>query len=173
MTAKFPIELRHLLDQAICNLWDKNYPRPDLTSVCDWLERDGWDYVLGGFFSSYIYIKNANDYFFDGMLIENDYVVDEADVTDEIRLAFARQKINYLISESGDSLHVIELESEKMPPAVLCILMSYNLQDGDDFTSIDVDFSVEDYLESIRDDVILGQEYLSDQQILQTWLKQS
>jgi hypothetical protein len=70
-----------------------------------------------------------------------------------------------------DSMHVIELESKKMPPAVICILMYFHPQGGAFFDPIKVDFTVEDYLDSIKDDIILDKDHLSDQLILQAWVK--
>lgn len=173
MTAKFPVELRPLVDQAIFHLWDKKYPRPDLTPLGDWLGlgSEGWDYVVSGLFSPYVHIEDTKEFFSDEMLIEYGYAVNLSDITDEIRLKCACQRIDSLISGSLDSMHVIELESEKMPPAVICILMYYHPQGGAYFTSIDIDFSVEDYIDSIKDDIILGQDYFSHQQILKAWVK--
>jgi hypothetical protein len=172
MTAKFPIQLRPIIEQAICHLWDKNFPCPDLTPVGDWLglANDGWDYVVDGLFSSYFHIENIKEFFSDEMLIDYGYVVNSTDINNEIRIKCARDRINYLLSESMDSMHVINLESKKMPPAVLCILMYHHGQGGAYFNSIKVDFSVEDYIDSIKGDIILGQNYLSDQQILQNWI---
>jgi hypothetical protein len=171
MTKKFPANLRSLVDQAICNLWDKNCPLPDLSPLGEWLEVDGWDYVVDGIYSSYADMEVLKEFLCDEMLIEYDYTAHTSEITDAIRLEFARQKIDHLLSESMDSMHVIELESENMPPAVLCILMYYHGQGGASFYSIDVDFSAEDYIESFKEDIILYQHNLSDQQILSAWMK--
>ena len=173
MTAKFPVELRPLVDQAIFHLWDIKYPRPDLTPLSDWLGigSDGWDYVVDGLISPYIYIDEAKEFFSDEMLIDYGYEVEPPDITDAIRLTFARERIEHLISVSMDSMHVIELESKKMPPAVICILMYFHPQGGAFFDPIKVDFTVEDYLDSTKDDIILDKDQLSDQLILQAWVK--
>ena len=173
MTAKFPVELRPLVDQAIFHLWDINYPRPDLTPLSDWLGigSDGWDYVVDGLISPYIYIDEAKEFFSDEMLIEYDYVEYASEITDAIRLEFARQKIDHLLTESMYSMHVIELESKHMPPAVLCVLMYYHGQGGAFFNSIDVDFSAEDYINLVKDDIILYQHYITDSQLLEAWAK--
>ena len=171
MTNKIPTNLRPLVDQAICNLWDKNCPLPDLSPLGEWLEVDGWDYVVDGIFSPYFHMDVLKDFLSDEMLMDYGYVVDAIEITDAIRVEFARQKIDYLITESMDSMHVIELESKSMPPAVLCILMYYHGQGGAFFNSIDVDFSAEDYVNSIKDEIVLDHHYITDQQILEAWMK--
>jgi len=171
MTKKIPANLRPLVDQAICNLWDKNCPLPDLSPLGDWLEVDGWDYVVDGIYSPYADMDALKEFLSDEMLIEYDYAAHASEITDAIRLEFARQKIDHLLTESMDSMHVIELESKSMPPAVLCVLMYYHGQGGAFFNSIDVDFSAEDYIESFKEDIILDQHSLSDQQILSAWMK--
>lgn len=171
MANKFPPNLRTLLDQAICNLWDKNCPQPDLSPLGDWLEVDGWDFVVDGIFSPYFHIERAKEFFSDEALLDYGYAVEISTITDEIRLEFARHKIDYLLNDSMDSMHVIEIESTKMPPAVLCILMYYHGQGGAFFNAISVDFSAEDYVDSMKNEIILDQQYLTDSQILKYWVK--
>ena len=171
MTNKIPTNLRPLVDQAICNLWDKNYPLPDLSPLGDWLEVDGWDYVVDGIYSPYVDMEALKEFLSDEMLIEYDYVEYASEITDAIRLEFARQKIDHLLTESMYSMHVIELESKHMPPAVLCVLMYYHGQGGAFFNSIDVDFSAEDYINLVKDDIILYQHYITDSQLLEAWAK--
>lgn len=171
MTTKFPADAQLLIDQAICNLWDKKYPKPDLEPLGAWLESDGWDYVVDGIFSPYFHIEKVKDYFSDESLIDYGYAVATSEITDKLRIEFARHKIDYLLSESMDSVHIIEIESMDMPPAVLCILMYYHGQGGAFFDFIGVDFSAEDFVNSIKNEIILDHEFLTDSKILEFWLK--
>ena len=87
MTKKFPANLRSLVDQAICNLWDKNCPLPDLSPLGEWLEVDGWDYVVDGIYSSYADMEVLKEFLSDEMLIEYDYAAHTSEITDAIKEA--------------------------------------------------------------------------------------
>ena len=69
MTTIFPPKLQKILDKAVLHLWDKAIPLPDLSSLEEWLETDGWDDVVSGIQGSYIHLSEALEFFNDEVRI--------------------------------------------------------------------------------------------------------
>lgn len=70
MTTIFPPKLQKIIDKAVLHLWDKAIPLPDLSSLEEWLETDGWDDVVSGIQGSYIHLSEALEFFNDEDLME-------------------------------------------------------------------------------------------------------
>ena len=171
MTTIFPPKLQKILDKAVLHLWDKAIPLPDLSSLEEWLETDGWDDVVSGIQGSYIHLSEALEFFNDEVLIEYVDIDQQLRITNDDRISFARNHMEFKISESMDSFHSIAFETKKMPPAVLCITMYYHGQGGAEFHDISVCHSTEDYLQDCCGEIIMDPNDLSDLKIIEMWKK--
>lgn len=92
-------------DAAVAYAHDKTRPEPDLSRLQEWLEGDGWDALLSGeehMALNMEYLSHAE--FIDGELRVMEEIEDEEPITDEMRLRYARQKIEEeLESDDGCS----------------------------------------------------------------------
>ena len=172
MTLKFPVALQKKLEEAALHLWDKSYPEPDLSSMAVWLETDGWDFVVNGLYSSCIYSSVVMNDLDDETLMEHIEVTSRRKIKNSDRILFTKNHIEYLLSDSMDSLHSIPIEFRKMPPAELCFTMYYHGQGGAMFGDFQLCHSSEEFIEQFEGDIILTPDDLSDLQILNLW-KQS
>lgn len=171
MYANFPKNIKELLNTAINNLWDERVPQPDLSSMSDWLESDGWDDVVSGLTSSCIYTSRILEDFNDENLLEHRDIGNKQNITNDDRIAFARGLIDYLLSDSMDSCHSIPIETDQMPPAVLCFIMYFHPQGGASFYDLRVCHSAEDYLRDCGGEIINDSADLSNSEILGLWRK--
>ncbi len=168
---EFPPEVRELLDAAVLALWDPARPAPDLSPITEWLEVDGWDYVVDGIVGSYCYVSELAEYLDDDNLLEYTDIERHSQIKNADRLDFARSEIASKLDDCMDSIHCIPVESPSMPPAALCMMMYYHPQGGAAFGSLEVCHSVEDYLESFKGDIVMNANDLSDRDILGLWRK--
>lgn len=164
-----PKPIQDVLDDLIRHLWDPNFPKPNIESLSDWLEVDGWDEVADGLYASYVYLDVVSEYFNDEMLMEYVDVKDMQSITDAERLTYARSRIESMVHESMDSLHIIEIDSETLPPAILGITLYYHGQGGVIFHEIKAALTPEEYIESNKGSIVMGDDDLSDEEILQMW----
>jgi len=171
MTAKFPSNLKTILDAAVLHLWDNRRPQPDLEVLSAWLEGDGWDDVVSALIGGCIYTSRIMDDLNDETLLEYRDITDPKIITNPQRIEFARSRIEHLISDSMDSFHAIPLHSKKMPPAELCFMMDYHPQGGACFSGISVCHSHQDYLDDCDGEIIIDANDLSDVKILALWKK--
>jgi hypothetical protein len=171
MNAKFPPNVQKTLDAAVLHLWDKRRPEPDLDSLSEWLEGDGWDDVVSLSVGCCIYTDRIMDDLNDETLLEYRDIADPKKITNPQRIEFARSRIEHLISDSMDSFHAIPIESKNMPPAELCFTMYFHPQGGAYFSGISVCHSHQDYLNDCEGDFIIDANDLSDSQILTLWKK--
>lgn len=177
---EFPPEVRALLDQAVLALWDPAQPVPDLSPITDWLEVDGWNYVVGGVVGAYCYVGSRTgpnylgqivDDLKDDDLLEYSDIANYSRIKNADRIEFARSVIASRLEESMDSIHSIPVLSETMPPADLCMMMYFHPQGGAEFSNLVVCHSIEDYLEPLKGDIVMDANSLSDRDILKLWHK--
>jgi hypothetical protein len=177
---EFPPEVRALLDQAVLALWDPARPDPDLNSITDWLEVEGWDYVVDGLVGAYRYVGSRTgpnylgqivDYLNDDYLLECTDIDNYSRIKNADRIEFARSVIASSLEESMDSIHSIPVLSDTMPPADLCMMMYFHPQGGAEFSNLFVCHSIDDYLEPLKGDIAMDANSLSDRDILKLWRK--
>ena len=169
MTTIFPSKLQKILDKAVLHLWDKEIPLPDLSPLEEWLETDGWDDVVSGIQGSYILLSEASEFLSDENLMEFLDIDQKLKITNDDRISFARNHMEFKISESMDSFHSIDIETKKMPSAVLCITLYYHGQGGALFHDISVCHSTADYLQDCNGEIIMDPNDLSDLKIIEMW----
>ena len=109
--------------------------------------------------------------FNDENLLEHTDIENKQKITNHDRTTFARERINYLLSESLESCHSILIETDQMPPAELCFFMDYHPQGGASFYGLRVCHSAEDYLRDCSGKIISDQAELSNSKILDLWRK--
>ncbi len=177
---EFPPEVCTLLDQAVFSLWDPARPVPDLSPITGWLEVEGWDYVVDGLVGSYLYVGSRTgpnylgqivDYLNDDYLLECTDIDDYSRIKNADRIEFARSDITSRLNESMDSIHRVSVRSDAMPPADLCMMVYFHPQGGAEFSNIVVCHSIDDYLESLKGDIVMDAKSLSDRDILKLWHK--
>lgn len=170
MKTNCPKPIQEVLDDLIRHLWDQNFPKPNLDSLSEWLEVDGWDDVVDGLHASYVYCDALAEFFNDRVLMDYVDLRDLESITDADRLTYARNRVEFLTQESMDSLHIIEIDSETLPPAVLGVMLYYHGQAGEaSFHEIKAAFTPEDYIKSKKGVLVMGNDDLSDEEILQMW----
>ncbi len=169
MATKFPKKLQLLIDDAIRHLWDPEYPEPDLRLLTEYLEVDAWNDVVSGIVGGYIDRDSLVEFMDDATLM--DHIDDDQPqrITDQYRINFARGRLDSLFGETMCSIHAIDVESNAMPPASLCMMVYFHGQGGTSFYDLTICHSVEDYLESLKPETILEQGDLRDDDILKLW----
>lgn len=177
---RFPPKVRALLNAAVLALQDPARPVPDLSPITEWLEVDGWDYVVNGQVSSYCHVDSlagTNDldkllgFFNDDSLLEYTDIENYSLIKDSDRIEFARSEIARRLEESMDSVHCIPVHSTTVSPAYLCMMVYFHPQGGAFFSNLEVCHSVDDYLKPLKGDIVLDADSLSDKDILQRWHK--
>ncbi len=93
MYAKFPPNVQKTLDAAVLHLWDKRRPEPDLDSLSEWLEGDGWDDVVSLLVGCCIYTDRIMDDLNDETLLEY------SDIADLKKITHPAPKVKYLVRE--------------------------------------------------------------------------
>lgn len=168
---EFPPEVRELLDAAVLALWDPARPAPDLSPISEWLEVDGWDYVVNGIVGPYRYLSELADYLDDDYLLDCTDIEKHSLIKNPDRIEFGRSVIASRLDDCMDSIHFIPVDSLSMPPAALCMMMYYHPQGGAEFSDLVLCHSIEDYLESLKGDIVMNADDLSDGDILGLWRK--
>ena len=168
---EFPPEVRALLDQAVLHLWDPTRPVPDLWPIKDWLEVDGWGHVVTGLAGSYCYLNSLSDDLNDTTLLDNWDIEKKSQIKNADRIQYARSVIDSRLEESMDSIHSIPVHSDTMPPADLCMMIYFHPQGGTEFYDLMVCHSIDDYLESLKGDIVMDMNKLRDRDILRHWTK--
>jgi len=171
MDTKLPKKVQLLIDDAIRHLWDPKFPKPDLSLLSEWLEDEAWDDVVNGIWGGYIDRDRLVELLDDATMMDYIDVDQETGITDQIRIDFARGRLDALLEETMCSIHAIDVTSKGMPPASLCIMMYYHGQGGASFYDLTVCHSIEDYLASLKPENILANGDLSDKELLKLWRK--
>lgn len=169
---EFPPEVRSLLDQAVLALWDPARPVPDLSPITDWLEVDGWDHVVNGLVGPYLARESLCEILHDSALREDWDIGQKSRIRNADRIEYARSEIANRLADGMDTIACIPIDSPTMPPADLCMMVDYNHpQGGAQFPDLMVCHSIDDYLESLKGDIVMDADSLSDRDILRLWTK--
>ena len=112
----------------------------------------------------------AERYFYDEMLKDNpDSDARESKITDETRLMFARERIDYELSQTEDYVHAVELKVSGRPSVFLDCYISGQGQGGWDVGWGSQYKTVQDLLDSYVGVAIGDSGSVSDKQILELW----
>lgn len=166
MTTKFPKKFQALIDDAIRHLWDPNCPKPDLRPLTQWLRDQAWEDVMNGILGGYIDCQKVHGFLDDASLVAPMNVDTKTSITDTYRVNFAKGRLNALFDQSACSIHALDVASKAMPPASLCMMIQHNGVSGARFHNLVVCHCAEDYLASLKHEVVLEQGALQDEDIL-------
>lgn len=171
MNDTFPLEIQTVLDAAILRLGAPESPQPDFEPVGRWLEVEGRDLLGLSLRASCVFLDGFDSIFSDSSIVDYGWVEEIGEITDQVRVEFAREMIQHALDESLISVHVIELASGKHPPADLCFLVYDNGPGGLDFQYLGIYPSVENFLEvnDLGVQLVQDAQTPSDEHILAIW----
>ena len=171
MAIVIPDSLQALAKAAVRRVFKKSLPEPDLKPLHDWFEDVGWDEVVMSVQGGCVYLENvAERYFYDEMLKDNpDSDARESKITDETRLMFARERIDYELSQTEDYVHAVELKVSGLPSVFLDCYISGQGQGGWGVEWGSEYKTVQDLLDSYVGVAIGDSGSVSDKQILELW----
>jgi hypothetical protein len=123
MSLEIPSDLQALSADVIESLADSNKALPDLQPLHVWLENDGWDEVVMSILGQIVYLDHIASIFFYDSCLKEHIDISQDEITDQIRVDFARKKIDYAISISEDSVHAIHLSLDQSSSFfLLCVI---------------------------------------------------
>ena len=132
---KFPPNLQKIVDELVRHVHEGSPAPKRVEDLMEWLEVDGWDYVLSAWDDEQI-VLNLKDFagyeFNDAALLL--YEDPEGSITNKIRISYARDRIAYAFEDSdGDtcpSVHALKIEDSSTRNAVMGILVEIHGQGG-------------------------------------------
>jgi hypothetical protein len=152
-------------------LWAPESPQPDFKPIGRWLEVEGRDLLGTSLQATCVFLDTLGWAFSDSSIVDYGWVKGISEITDHVRVEFARDKIQQALDESRISVHVIELGSDKPPPAHLCFLVDDAGPSGLDFQYLGIYSSLDNFLEvnDLVAQLILDAQTPSDERILVMW----
>ena len=171
MAIVIPDSLQALAKAAVRRVFKKSLPEPDLKPLHDWFEDVGWDEVVMSVQGGCASLENISErFFYDEMLEDNpDSDARGSKITDETRLLFARERIDYELSQTDDYVHAVELKVSGLPSVFLDCYISGQGQGGWDVGWGSEYITVQDLLDSYVGVAIGDSGSVSDEQILELW----
>jgi len=171
MAIEIPESLRKLAEDTIKSVFDKNFPAPDLKPLHDWFEDDGWDEVVMSTQGGCVDLKNlAEDHFHDESVREA-LDSDDEEITDHMRLSFARAFIDEQVEEARDSINPVELKVPSLPSVYLDCFIRDQGQGGWTVEWGPVFQNIQELFESYRHILVMDSNDVSDEEILRLWTK--
>ena len=172
-----PEHLQSIAEKVIAHIYSGSSIPEGIDELTDWFEDEGWDELVGAWSDEHIALKLqylAESKFNDSELVGYEDV--EGQVTDDLRLEFARKRINEAF-ESGDgyscpSVHTVQLVNEQDKTVFLGWLVEVHGQLGHSPTYYGIYADRDQFYQELRRDDFLfwhEKESLTDQQILKLW----
>lgn len=171
MAIVIPDSLQALAKAVVRGVFKKSLPEPDLKPLHDWFEDVGWDEIVMSVQGGCVSLENISErFFYDEMLEDNpDSDARGSKITDETRLMFARERIDYELSQTEDYVHAVELKVSGLPSVFLDCYISGQGQGGWDVGWGSEYKTVQDLLDSYVGVAIGDSGSVSDKQILELW----
>ena len=171
MAIVIPDSLQALAKAAVRRVFKKSLPEPDLKPLHDWFEDVCWDEIVMSVQGGCVSLGNISErFFYDEMLQDNpDSDARGSTITDETRLLFARERIDYELSQTEDYVHAVELKVSGLPSVFLDCYISGQGQGGWDVGWGSEYITVQDLLDSYVGVAIGDSGSVSDKQILELW----
>jgi hypothetical protein len=169
MALEIQSDLQSLSAKVIESLADSNKAMPDLQPLHDWLENDEWDEIVMSILGQFVYLDHiADTFFYDACL--RDYIdIDEDEITDQIRIDFAREKIDYAISISEDSVHAIHLYLDQSSSFYLLCVINGQGQGGWEVEWGYVYKTIDELMASFDNYLLIDNHSASDTDIIKLW----
>lgn len=171
MAIDIPESLQELARAAVRGVFENNLPKPDLKPLHDWFEDGGWDEVVMSVQGGCVHLEDISErFFYDEMLEENSNSdAHGSKITNEMRLLFARERIDFQLSQTEDYVHAVELKVSGLPSVFLDCYISGQGQGGWEVGWGSEYKSVQDLLDSYVGVAIGDSGSISDEQILELW----
>lgn len=171
MAIEIPESLQALARAAVEGVFENKRTKPDLKPLHDWFEDVGWDEVVMSVQGGCVYLENVAERFFYDEMLEDNPGSDAggSKITDETRLLFARERIDYELSQTEDYVHAVELKVSGLPSVFLDCYISGQGQGGWDVGWGSEYKTVQDLLDSYVGAAIGDSGSVSDKQILELW----
>ena len=167
MAIEIPEALQGLASAVVKKSFRKNLPKPDLTPLQDWFEAAGWDEVVMSEQGGCVDLHNISSNWFDDENV--DLEEGEEKITDKMRLAFARERIDFELDNYEVAVHAVELKVPDLPPVFLeCVITTqepggWKVEWGRVFKTVD------ELLASYDEMLIMESTAVSDSKILKLW----
>jgi hypothetical protein len=169
MAIEIPESLRTLAEDTIKSVFDKNFPAPDLKPLHDWYEDDGWDEVVMSTQGGCVDLKSlAADYFHD-YEITDDLGSEDIEITDQMRLSYARALLENRVEESEDGIQAVELRVPSLPSVFLDCFIKGQGQGGWEVCWGATYKSVQELLDSYKNIWVTVSRDVSDEDLLKLW----
>ena len=169
MAVDIPESLQELAILAVKKVFKKYRPIPDLKPLHDWFEDDGWDEVVMSGQGGCIYLESVSSTDFYDEYLKEDLDGGDETITDEMRIAFARKRIDFQLSQADDSIHAVELKVPDLPPVFLDCLIKGQGQGGWEVEWGPAYKTIQELLDSYGDMVVMDSKTVSDNKILKLW----
>jgi len=168
MAIEIPQSLQKVARSAVNKVFNKYLPIPDLKALYDWFEDEGWDEIVISGLGGCVYLDFiASTDFYDDYLKEDfDLHACEIIITDEMRVAFARTRIEFYLSQADDFIHAVELKVLDLPSVFLDCHIRGQGQGGWEVEWGRAYKTEEELLSAYGDMVVMDSKDISDEKIL-------
>lgn len=170
-TVEVPQELESLRDAAVAFAHGKLKQCPDLEPLHDWFENGGgWDEIAMSVEGGVVNLESvALKYFSNSMLRDYEVVSPKGRISKAQKLAYARERLNYELSQIDDSLHAVQISND--PDTYLACLIFGQGQGGWEVNWIGLFKSTEELtrLDEGWNDYFVSSAHISDEKILSLW----
>lgn len=170
-TIEVPNELESLRDAAVAFAHGKSKNCPDLEPLQEWFENgDGWDDVVMSIQGGVVHLGSVADkYFSNSMLRDYVDVPAKGRISKALKLAYARERLDYEFSQADDSLHAVQISND--PDTYLACFIFSQGQGGWEVNWIGL-FMSPDELTRVDEgwcDYFVSSDHISDEKILSLW----
>lgn len=169
MSIQIPSNLRELSADVIKSLADSNMAMPDLQALHVWLENEGWDEVVMSILGQFVYLDHIADRFFYDSCLKEYIDIGQDEITDQIRVDFAREKIDYAISISEDSIHAIHLSLDQSSSFFLLCVINGQGQGGWDIEWGYVFQNIDELMASLDTHMLIDTKSATNEELLKLW----
>ena len=169
MSLQIPSNLRELSAGVIESLANSNMAMPDLHPFHLWLENEGWDEVVMSILGQFVYLDHIADRFFYDSCLKEYVDIGRDEITDQIRVDFAREKIDYSISISEDSIHAIHLSLDESSSFFLLCVINGQGQGGWDIEWGYVFQTIQELIASLDTHMLIDSKSVTNEELLKLW----
>lgn len=177
---QLPPDIMEIGEQAIAHALTGSPIPEKFIALEEWLESEGWDFLVGpGCVQDYGFNLSDLSYwrFDDKELACEKEIEDFSQITNDMRVNFARELVEEAASELDDticpSIHCVDIEFNEKSAVIGCLLEIHG-QGGPAPSWQGIYRNREEFIKTIRSNgiVLLDQIYLiQDQEILTLWKK--
>jgi len=178
---EFPKELISINDAIVAHIHNGADMPNNVEELENWLERDGWDYLIGdeGFIGYAVDLHHLANFRFDDSELRYEYELeDTAQITDAMRVQYGNKLIDEAIAENDGyicpSVHCVEISSGGKSAFIGCLIEIHG-QGGPVSYWQGAYKSQDDFLKAIRENhVVMFDEIknIKDEEMLTLWKRE-